>query len=66
MQFERPAWQSYLAGLGIVMATSASKKVKLVVAADPDSQSGKARRARELHLPMVTEAKLIELVGGHP
>ncbi len=66
MAHERDAWQAYLGDRGITMASGASKKVKLVVAADPDSQSGKARRARELCIPIVTEAKLIELVGGNP
>jgi DNA polymerase III subunit epsilon len=66
MSHPRDAWAGYLAGLGILMAAGASKKVKLAVAADPDSQSGKARRARELQIPIVTEAKLMELVGGHP
>ena len=66
MSYQRDAWASYLAGLGILMAANASRKVKLAVAADPDSRSGKARRARELQIPIATEAKLIELVGGHP
>jgi len=66
MSHPRDAWVGYLAGLGILVASNASKKVKLAVAADPDSQSGKARRARELRIPIVTEAKLIELIGGHP
>jgi DNA polymerase-3 subunit epsilon len=66
MFYLRDGWASYLAGLGILIAANASRKVKLAVAADPDSQSGKARKARELQIPIVTEAKLIELVGGHP
>ncbi|HEY1098577.1 MAG TPA: exonuclease domain-containing protein [Myxococcota bacterium] len=66
MTHDRSAWIAHLATLGIAVAASASKKVKLAVAADPDSQSGKARRARELQIPLVTEAKLIELVGGAP
>lgn len=66
MVHERATWVAHLATLGIAVASSASKKVKLAVAADPDSQSGKARRARELGIPLVTEAKLAELVGGAP
>lgn len=64
MAVERALWVAHLAALGITVASSASKKVKLAVAADPDSQSGKARRARELGIPIVTEAKLAELVGS--
>jgi len=32
-----------------------TKKVKLVVAADPDSLSGKARKATDYGIPIVTE-----------
>ena len=66
MRFGREDWAGHLAAHGLRMAASASRKVKLAVAADPDSQSGKARRARELGIPIVTEAKLVELLGGHP
>lgn len=62
MLIERSQWIAHLAALGIRVAAGASKKVKLVVAADPDSQSGKARRARELAIPIVTEAKLVEMI----
>ena len=41
-----------------------TKKTKLVVAADPDSQSGKAAKARSYGVPVVTEAAFARLLGG--
>jgi DNA polymerase III subunit epsilon len=40
------------------------KKVKLVVAADPDSLSGKARKARDYGITIVSEAGLVSLLGA--
>jgi DNA polymerase-3 subunit epsilon len=40
-----------------------TKKVKLVVAADPDSLSGKARKARDYGIPVVGEDALGRLLG---
>ncbi|HCM50934.1 MAG TPA: hypothetical protein DIS91_10455, partial [Microbacterium sp.] len=37
--------------------------VRLVVAADPDSLSGKARKARDYGIPIVGEAWLIDTLG---
>lgn len=39
-----------------------TKKTKLVVAADPDSQSGKAAKARQYGVPVVTEAAFARLL----
>jgi DNA polymerase-3 subunit epsilon len=39
--------------LGLRVASSVSGKTTLLVAADPDSISGKARKARELGIPIV-------------
>lgn len=66
MEYPRDAWVTFLSGRGVTVAGNASKRVKLVVAADPDTQSGKARRARELGIPIVTEGRLVELAGGTP
>jgi len=38
--------------------------VKLVVAADPDSLSGKARKARDCGIPVVTEDGFARLLGS--
>ncbi|WP_292708318.1 BRCT domain-containing protein [Microbacterium sp. 67-17] len=40
-----------------------TKKVRLVVAADPDSLSGKARKARDYGIPIVGEEWLLANLG---
>ena len=41
-----------------------TKKTKVVVAADPDSQSGKAAKARSYGIPVITEAAFARLLEG--
>jgi DNA polymerase-3 subunit epsilon len=41
-----------------------TKKTKVVVAADPDSQSGKAAKARSYGVPVITEAAFARLLRG--
>ncbi len=41
-----------------------TKKTKVVVAADPDSLSGKAAKARSYGIPVITEAAFARLLGG--
>lgn len=43
-----------------------TKKVKLVVAADPDSLSGKARKARDYGIPIVGETWFDRLLSEWP
>jgi len=43
---------------------SLTKKTRLLVAADPDSLSGKAKKARDLGVPIVAESALLGLVLG--
>ena len=47
---------------GLVVG-SVTRQTKLVVAADPDSTSGKAAKARTLGIPVVTEAAFARLVA---
>lgn len=54
----------YEAGkLGLRPMTSVSRKTKVVVASDPDSISGKARRAREYGVPVIDFAAYFRLRG---
>ncbi|TFD87958.1 DNA polymerase III subunit epsilon [Cryobacterium lactosi] len=53
-----------LRDLGLVPWRAVTKKVKLLVAADPDSLSGKARKARDYGIPIVDEATLARLAGA--
>jgi DNA polymerase-3 subunit epsilon len=56
-------WESLLAGLGFDVRPNVVKKTKVLVAADPDSLSGKAKKAREYGIPIVNEAGLERLLG---
>jgi DNA polymerase-3 subunit epsilon len=55
------------AGAGLTVRNSVSRKTALLVTADPISQSGKARAARELGVRTVTEAVFESLLANiHP
>jgi len=54
--------EAALTSAGYRVAAAVSKKVSLVVAADPDSLSGKARKAREYGVPVVGEEYLGRLL----
>ena len=59
----RSEWFNLLAEQGFVPKDSLGKKAKLLVAADPDSMSGKAKLARDYGIPIVNEDGLERLVG---
>lgn len=59
----RSEWEMILRELGYEPKSGVTKAVKLVVAADPDSLSGKARKARDYGIPIVGEAWLEQLVA---
>jgi DNA polymerase-3 subunit epsilon len=61
----RSDWERELQSRGLVPWSAVTKKVKLVVAADIDSRSGKARKARDYGIPIVDEATLARLASGH-
>jgi DNA polymerase III subunit epsilon len=63
MKRAREDWVAELSGRGFVPWQAVTKKVKLVVAADPDSLSGKARKARDYGIPIVDEAGLVRLLA---
>lgn len=48
---------------GYVIGKAVTKKTAMVIAADTKSQSGKAKRARELGVPVVNENDGFELLG---
>jgi DNA polymerase-3 subunit epsilon len=64
MQRPRAHWHDELTSRGFVPGAGVTKKSRLVVAADPDSLSGKARKARDYGIPVVTEAGLTSLLGA--
>ncbi|HEY0539175.1 MAG TPA: exonuclease domain-containing protein [Actinoallomurus sp.] len=55
--FEQRAWAA-----GLVVGSSVTKKTSLVVAADPDSLSGKARKAGSYGTPVVAEGAFATLL----
>ncbi|WP_198042847.1 MULTISPECIES: exonuclease domain-containing protein [Actinoalloteichus] len=51
----RERWTLRTTSAGLVEVGHVTRKTRLVVAADPDSLSGKARKARNYGIPIVTE-----------
>ncbi|MBF4635148.1 DNA polymerase III subunit epsilon [Agreia pratensis] len=64
MRRSREDWHRELERRGFVPRPAITKKVKLVVACDPDSLSGKARKARDYGITIVNEAGLERLLVG--
>ena len=62
----RDEWHGELQTRGFVPWAAVTKKVKLVAAADPDSLSGKARKARDYGIPIVGEQGLADLLARLP
>ncbi|MCB1297844.1 MAG: 3'-5' exoribonuclease [Microthrixaceae bacterium] len=58
----RSAWEADLLARGFRPHPTVTKKVTLVVAADPDSLSGKAKKARNYGIPIVSEDGLRRLL----
>ena len=59
----RTEWSAELVQHGYVPWEAVTKKVKLLAAADPDSLSGKARKAREYGITIVGEDGLAKLIA---
>ena len=60
---DRSEWFEILGELGLVAKDNMVKSAKVLVAADPDSMSGKAKQARQYGIPIITEEGLERLVG---
>lgn len=56
MSVPRATWEERAIRAGLFVGKSVTKNTKLLVAADPDSLSGKAKKARQYSIPVVTEA----------
>lgn len=59
----REFYEELLRSAGLVPWAAVTKKVKLVVAADVDSLSGKARKARQYGIPVASEAEFTASVS---
>ena len=64
MARERDDWEAELRERGLVPHGGITKKVALLVAADPDSMSGKAKTARAYGIPIVSEDGLRRLLDN--
>lgn len=62
-EFDREALTYQGKSLGLKITGSVSKKTTLVVSEDPDSLSSKARKARELSIPIVDYKTYFELLN---
>jgi DNA polymerase-3 subunit epsilon len=63
MRRTRSAWERELREKALVPWSGVTRRVKLLVAADVQSRSGKARKARDYGIPIVDENTLARLVG---
>ncbi len=64
MSRPRAELETALGAAGYRVAAAVSRKVDLVVAADPDSLSGKARKARDYGIPVVGEGYLHRMLDS--
>lgn len=64
MSRPRSSWEDELRALGFAPHGAITKKVRLLVAADPDTLSGKAKKARDYGISIVNEAGLERLLRG--
>lgn len=62
MTVPRSAVEAELASRGFIVTGSVSKKTALVIAADPYTQSGKAKKARDYGIPVLGEREGLALV----
>lgn len=64
MSRRRGEWVGILRALGIATQSSVTKATRVLVAADPDTESTKARRARAYQIPIVDESWLERAVSN--
>lgn len=65
MHGPRDEWERKAAAVGLTVTSGGvTKRTRLLVAADPDSLSGKAGKARQYGIPIVTEHAFAELLEG--
>lgn len=62
MTLPRDVWIARARAVGLIPHTGVTKKVRLVVAADPDSLSGKARKAADYGIPIITEGAFARMI----
>jgi DNA polymerase III subunit epsilon len=63
MARDRASWEEFARSCGWVPG-AVTRKTRLVVASDPNSQSGKAAKARSYGIPIISEEAFARLVGA--
>ncbi len=66
MAMSRDEWTARAVAAGLSAHPNVTKRVSLVIAADPDSLSGKARKAADYGIPIVTEHAFAEMLARMP
>ena len=64
MDEPRDMWERRARTAGLVPHPAVTKRVRLVVAADPDSMSGKARKAESYGIPVVSETGFVRILDS--
>lgn len=64
MRRKRSEWEEMLRAIGLTPQAAVTKKTHVLVAADPDSESTKARKARSYHIPIVDEQWLEDAISN--
>ncbi|MDN6684152.1 MAG: hypothetical protein L0K89_05480, partial [Bifidobacterium crudilactis] len=64
MSRRRSEWEEILRALGIAPQSAVTKATRVLVAADPDTESTKARKARAYQIPIVDEPWLERAVSN--
>jgi DNA polymerase-3 subunit epsilon len=62
MERGRAHWEETARSAGLRVGDAVTKKTRLVVAADPDSMSGKAKKARQYDIPIVHTSGYLRLL----
>ena len=66
----RDELEARAADAGLRVTSAVSRKTRIVVAADPDTESTKSRRARELGIPLIAEPVFLAMldrgIAHHP
>jgi DNA polymerase-3 subunit epsilon len=62
MDEPREVWQARAESAGLTVGATVTKKTTLLVAADPDSMSGKAKQANKYGIPVVHPAAFLRMI----
>ncbi|WP_422752404.1 exonuclease domain-containing protein [Micromonospora sp. WMMD708] len=64
MEPPRWEWEEEARAAGLSVGSTVTKKTQLLVAADPDTMSGKAKKARQYGIPIVHPTAYHKLING--